>query len=132
MEKECGFGFGRSVDLDFAAALSRVETTLREQGLEVVTRLDMKEKIWRDIRHEFPNYVILGTCNTHVAYKALSLDPVIGLNLPCSVIVYEEEDGRVYLMAMDPVALPGIAEGEPFMAILEQVRDRLRRALDKV
>lgn len=46
--------------------------------------------------------VIVYFCNFNFINKALSLDPRVGLFLPCRVTVVEGEDGVVRLMAINP------------------------------
>ncbi|MBW1676198.1 MAG: DUF302 domain-containing protein [Deltaproteobacteria bacterium] len=51
---------------------------------------------------DFRKYKILGACNPLFALKALAAELEIGLLLPCNVIVYENDSGKVEV-EVDPV-----------------------------
>lgn len=49
-----------------------------------------------------PNQVIVYFCNFNFINQALSLDPRVGLFMPCRITVIEHEDGTVELQAINP------------------------------
>ncbi|CAN5823375.1 hypothetical protein BH11MYX3_BH11MYX3_34610 [soil metagenome] len=74
-------------------------------------------------------YLILGACNPELAHRALQIDPGIGTLLPCNVVVVEDEEGKVSVAAIDPVAMFAVVENPALTPIVEDVRARLQRAL---
>lgn len=74
--------------------------------------------------------MILGACNPPLAHRALSVEPDIGLLLPCNVIVYagETPDGT-NVVAIDPVVQLGITGNAELRSVADDVRQRLERAL---
>lgn len=53
---------------------------------------------------EFRKYVILGACNPPYAYRSLNANLDVGLLLPCNVIVYETDDKKAYIAAVNPIS----------------------------
>jgi uncharacterized protein (DUF302 family) len=94
---------------------TRITAALKEVGFGILTRIEadkvLKEKLGVDIAP----YRILGACNPTVAHQALTLRPEIGVFLPCSVCLKQEERGTVSVWALDPGAVietlgdPGLA-----------------------
>jgi uncharacterized protein (DUF302 family) len=121
-------GMRKTVAGPYDAVLARVPEALKAQGFGVLTRVDVKATLKEKLGVDFRRYQILGACNPRFAYEALTTEPRIGALLPCSVAVWEEEDGRVTVNAVDP--LQTVAAGDPaFRPVAEQVREHLARAL---
>ena len=71
-------------------------------------------------------------CNPPFAREALETDLAAGLVLPCNVVVYESEDGRANVMAVDPTQTVA-ATGNPKLGELaEVVKDKLTRAIARL
>ena len=86
----------------------------------------MKAKLDLDKRP----YKILGACNPSLANQAIDAEPNIGLLLPCTVVIRQEEDGTVTVAFMDPVAVLQLVEGEKIAAMAREVKGRLERVRD--
>ena len=121
-------GIRKTVQGKYDEVLARVPEVLKAQGFGVLTRIDVKQTLKEKLGVDFRRYQILGACNPKFAHQALLADPAIGSLLPCSVAVWEEDDGRVSVNAVDPMQT--IAAGDPkFAPVAAQVRDLLAAAL---
>jgi uncharacterized protein (DUF302 family) len=121
----------RTVDLTFDEAIERVTETLREEGFGILTEIDVRATMKRKLDVDFRPYRILGACNPPFAHRALEAEDKIGTMLPCNVIV-QERDGRVEVAAIDPVASMQAVDNPGLGELAEQVRDRLRAAVERV
>ena len=92
----------RTLDTTFEAALERVPQALKSHGFGVLTSIDVKATLKAKIDVDVPPYTILGACNPKMAHQAITLDPTIGVFLPCNVIVREVGTGKVEVRAVDP------------------------------
>jgi uncharacterized protein (DUF302 family) len=94
--------FVKETTLDFDAAVEKVTGLLKEQGFGIITQIDVKETFKQKINEDFRKYKILGACNPTFAFKAIGNEPLIGLLLPCNVVVQEKEGGMVEVSAINP------------------------------
>jgi uncharacterized protein (DUF302 family) len=125
------FTIRRPTALSYDEALARVPDLLKAEGFGILTQIDVKETLKQKIGVDFRRYKILGACNPPLAHKALSSVTEIGVMLPCNVIVYEGDDGKAVVSAIDPMAT--LAATQPALKeIAAEVRARLSRALEKL
>ena len=118
------------LDIPFADAVAAVKIAFAESGFGTLTEIDLQETLRAKVGKEMDHYVIIGACNAKLASAALDAEPLIGVLLPCNVVVREVE-GRIYVDAMDPglmASMTGLAELEPIAAEARQlVNEALRR-----
>jgi uncharacterized protein (DUF302 family) len=126
-----GYGYGRSIDLPFEAAVQQTRAALKSEGFGVLCEIDIKDKLKEKLGVEFANYVILGACNPPLAFNALQQEMNIGLLLPCNVIVYEKE-GRSFVAAVDAAKMLSVVENAALEPTARQVNEKLRRVIDKI
>jgi uncharacterized protein (DUF302 family) len=77
------------------------------EGFRVLTETDVRKTLHDKRGVEMEPYLILGACNPVLAHQALTLEPEIGLLLPCNVVVRAVDDGCRVEIA-DPKAMLGI------------------------
>lgn len=123
------YGFGLKVQLPYTEAVERVKAALKEQGFGVLTEIDVKKTLKEKRGVDFRPYMILGACNPPLAHQALTLEPDLGLLLPCNVIVYEAGDGGSIVEALDPEAALGIVGNPALQPIAREAKQRLEKAL---
>jgi len=127
---ECGFGFGKKVDLDFDAAIAKVTEDLKTEGFGVLSDIDVAAKLKEKLGEDIPRYRILGACNPMLAHKAISAVPEIGLLLPCNVLVREDDAGAVFVSFMDPKSVMGLVDDPGVEPLAAEVKARLQRVLE--
>jgi uncharacterized protein (DUF302 family) len=119
------FGFGKTVQLSFDAAIQQVTEELAKEGFGILTVIDVQATLKAKLDIDMPGYRILGACNPVLASQAISAQPEIGLLLPCNVLVREDEDGLVHVSFMDPGAVLGLVDDERVEPLAEQVKQKL-------
>ncbi|HTY64258.1 MAG TPA: DUF302 domain-containing protein [Acidobacteriota bacterium] len=126
---DVGYGYGRVLDLPFAAAVQKARESLKSEGFGVLCEIDIKEKLKEKLGVEFVNYLILGACNPPLAYGALQQEINIGLLLPCNVVVYEK-GSTVFVAAVDAARMLSIVGNSALAPTADQVSQKLRRVID--
>ncbi len=130
--KEAKPGIGRTIDLSFAAAIERVGEALHKEGFGVLCRIDvqatMKEKLGVDVAP----WVILGACNPHLAYRALTLEPDVALMLPCNVVVRDLGGDRVRIDAVNALSMMNQFPRRDLVPVATEVNERLARVVNSL
>ncbi len=132
MEKSKEYAFSTVLNTSYEEAVTKVTDALKEEGFGVLTEIDVKATLKKKLDKEFRKYVILGACNPPYAYRTLQADLDVGLLLPCNVIVYETNDRKAYVSALNPVSALEIMKSEELRKIAEEVSGKLKRVIDTV
>jgi len=119
-------------DLTFDQVIDKTTLALKEEGFGILTEIDIKTTLKNKLDVDFPYYKILGACNPAFAYKALLAENKIGTMLPCNVIVRETKNGNIEVAAVDPIASMMSVKNEDLAEIADEVRDKLKRAVDSL
>jgi len=83
---------------------------LKEIGFGVLETLDFK-KILLEKGLEFANdYKLMEVCNPHLAKQVLEANPDLGLLLPCTIAVYQKDDGNFISLARPTSLLSMISD----------------------
>ncbi len=121
-----------TLDLPYEKAVAEVRAALKEQGFGVLTEIDVQATMREKLDADMEPYVILGACNPPLAHRALEIDRVIGLLLPCNVVVRADGDERSLVQALDPRVMIEVPEREELRPVAEEAGKRIRAALDSL
>lgn len=127
-----GLGFSKTTALNYDQAIAKVTDELKKEGFGVLTEIDVKETLKKKLNAEFRPYKILGACNPTLAHRALQTEIELGMFLPCNVIVYQADDGRTVVSAVDPKIALGRLNRPQLEPIAEDVAARLKRVIAAV
>lgn len=125
------------VDAEFERALIETMRAVQLEGLDILTRLDLREHLKRHAHHECRRYVLLQVASPDLMLRALQTDIEAGAFLPMTVGIYELADGETAIEATEPFA-PVIADAawrssRPELAALaDNERALLARAFARV
>ncbi len=125
------YGIGKLVQTPFDETLARARAALKEQGFGVLCEIDVQATMKEKLGVESGRYVILGSCNPPLAHRALSVEPEMGLLLPCNVIVYETGDGT-RVSAIDAELMLGFVGNPELADIAAQVREKLSSVIANI
>jgi len=131
--RKSNHGYLREVDLRYDTAVLRVTEALKAQGFGILTEINVKETLKKNLDKDFTPYVILGACNPNLAFQALSAETDIGLLLPCNVIVYENPaGGRTVIGVPDAETMVQLTSRKDIEPVARQARERVAAALEAV
>ena len=121
----------RTTDAAFDDVVERVVDSLADEGFGILCDIDVQATLREKLGEEFRQYRILGACNPSLAHEAMSEELRLGALLPCNVIVYETDDGRIGASAADPGVLLSVVDNPDLDPIADEVREAMERALDR-
>ncbi len=131
MEIAEGFALKIETNLDYNNAIEIVTEKLKEKGFGILTEIDVKETLKKKINVDFKPYHILGACNPPIANRALKENSLIGVFLPCNVVVCDEGDYRT-IAAMNPTIIENYLDNPLIKSIADEVFEILSSVLIQI
>ena len=64
----------------------------KEIGFGVLNTIDFQNTLQEKIGKDIGEYKLLQICNPQLAHEAITLEPSIGIQLPCNVLVRKTKD----------------------------------------
>jgi uncharacterized protein (DUF302 family) len=132
MEGGKSYAFEAVIDRPYEQVVEDTRKALKEEGFGVLTEIDVKETLKEKLNVDFRKYIILGACNPPFAHRALEADPGVGIMLPCNVVVYEGDDQKIHVEAINPISALEVIQNERLRAIAEEVSEKLSSAVKKL
>jgi uncharacterized protein (DUF302 family) len=132
MKKAKDYAFSTVVDTSYEEAVPKIIEVLEDEGFGVLTKIDVKSTLKKKLDVDFRKYLILGACNPPYAYRALQAEIDVGLLLPCNVIIYETDERKVHVSALNPMTALGVIKNEELKEIALEVSERLKRVIHRV
>jgi uncharacterized protein (DUF302 family) len=131
-DRPMSYYFSKTLRMTFAQAVDRATAEFKKDGFGVLTEIDVARTLKEKLGVDFREYRILGMCNPPLAYRALLAEDRVGLMLPCNAIVQDRGDGQVEVAVIDPLASMQAVGNPDLEPIGRDVRDKLRKALDRL
>ena len=123
------YGIGTLVPAGFDETVERTRAALSEQGFGVLTEIDVAATMKAKLDVDLPPHLILGACNPPLAHRALTIEPSLGLLLPCNVVIRAIDDDTTSVEALNPDMLVAVAGRHELRDVADEVRRRLAAAL---
>ena len=123
-----------TLSTNFENATTLVKEALGEEGFGVLTEIDVRATLKKKLGVDFRAYVILGVCNPALAHQALSIEPDVGVMLPCNVTLDDKAEGVLVSFA-NPDAMMTIGEFGENLQIREiaaEANDRICRVVESL
>jgi uncharacterized protein (DUF302 family) len=125
------YGSTKTVALPFDKAVERTRTVLQENGWGVMTEIDVTSTFKQKMGVDFPKYMILGACQPQLAKEALDAEPMIGLLMPCNVVI-QERDGKVQVSVVDANQVVSIVKNSKVDDVGRRANDSLKTVLANI
>jgi len=122
--------FSKTLNASYDEAVKMTIEALKSEGFGVITEINMHEKLKEKLGVDFKRYKILGTCNPAYAFKALQSEDKIGTMLPCNVLVIEQDQDKIEIAAVNPIASMQAIENPELGNVAQQVTDKLKKVID--
>ena len=131
--------YGRRIVIasGFEAVVGEVSRALREEGLQTIARIDVRDHFWRDPGHDFRRYFLIEAWSPALALEALQHDLDAGTVFPTTFAIYELADSRTVVVVRQPFS-PLIADREwrqqapAVAAVADRETERVARVLARL
>ena len=131
--------YGRRLvfDANFETTVGLVCGAIRDEGLQTLTRTDVREHFWRHLSRGIRHCMLIDAWSPDLALEAVQLDLEAGTTFPTRFVIYERPDGKTVVTATEPMAPladePGWRASAPALArIADQERERIAHVFDRV
>ena len=123
-------GFVVNLDVPYQQAVGLVTDALKSEGFGALTKIDVKDTIKEKLDKDFRSYVIIGACNPPLAHRALSIEPAVGLMLPCNVTVEDDNNGGSIIRLLNPkmiVSFGKLKDNPELVSVAEEAFEKIQR-----
>lgn len=122
----------RKIDATFEQAVERVKEALENEGLEVMSEINLDKKIKDKLNVKFKKYRILGVCDASFAYRTLQHEDKAGILLPCNIVIQQLHKNEIEVAAVDPTISMKAVKNLSVTAIAAELREKLERVISSL
>lgn len=117
--------------IEATALEEKITEAFKSIGFGVLHTIDFQETLKQKISEDVGYYKQLQICNPKLAFEAIKLDPTIGLQLPCNVMVRKSEDGLTVDVQSPLESIPGNSP-EALKAMANELTDKIEAMLNEL
>ena len=126
------YSYSKDINYNFNDTEHKVKDALMEIGFGVLTEINMKDAFKAKLNLDYNNYKILGACNPDLAHQALDDEKLIGILMPCNILIIDNEDGTTKIVFPYAKGLLEITENSDILKLSDVVDDLLKKAFDQI
>ena len=126
------YSYSKDIKSDFEEAESKTRKALMDVGFGVLTEINMKDAFQQKLNLEYKNYKILGACNPTLAHEALESESLIGILMPCNILIIDNENQTTKVVFPVAKSLLEVTDNDVIFDLAKKVDDLLRSAFDAV
>ena len=126
------YSYSKDIQSDFQSTENKVNKVLMDVGFGVLTEINIKDAFKTKLNLDYKNYKILGACNPNLAHQALENESLIGILMPCNIVIIDNEDGSTKVVFPNAKNLLEITNNNKITALANRVDSILNEAFDKL
>ena len=126
------YSYSKDIKLSFEDAEHKVRGALMNIGFGVLTEINMKDAFKAKLDLDYKNYKILGVCNPTLAHEALGSESLIGILMPCNILVIDNEDQTTKIVFPYAKSLLEVSDNNNIFKLADKVDDLLKSAFDNI
>tara|TARA_B100001769_G_C21812981_1_gene442215 strand:- start:144 stop:533 length:390 start_codon:yes stop_codon:yes gene_type:complete len=126
------YSYSKNIKSDFKTTEKKVREALLDIGFGVLTEINMKDAFKSKLDLDYKNYKILGACNPLLAHEALDSEKLIGILMPCNILVIDNENLTTKVVFPNASNLLEITDNSEIMKLADKVDVLLKTAFDSI
>ena len=126
------YSYSKDIQANFQDTESKVIQALMDIGFGVLTEIKMKDAFKAILDLDYKNYKILGACNPALAHEALGCESLIGILMPCNILVIDNENQTTKIVFPYAKNLLEVTDNNDIFELADKVDDLLKSAFNKI
>ena len=126
------YAYSKNINSNVQESEIKVKEALQDVGFGVLTEIDMKNAFKTKLDLDYNNYKILGACNPTLAHEAINHEHLIGILMPCNILVIDNEDKTTKIVFPNATGLLEITENRDMLILAEKVDELLKSAFNTI
>ena len=126
------YNYSKNIKLDFEKVEQMVIASLTDVGFGVLTEINIKNAFKTKLDIKYKKYKILGACNPNLAHEALEIEPMIGILMPCNILIIDNENRSTKVVFPRASSLLEITNNEAINNLAIQVDKLLKSAFENL
>ena len=126
------YSYSKDIESGFEDTEHKIRDALMDVGFGVLTEINMKDAFKEKLNLEYKNYKILGACNPTLAHKALESESLIGILMPCNILLIDNENQSTKIVFPYAKSLLEVTDNKDIFKLADKVDDLLRSAFDAI
>ena len=122
------YSYSKNIKSDFQQAEDKTRKALMNVGFGVLTEINMKDAFQQKLNLDYKNYKILGACNPTLAHEALENESLIGILMPCNILIIDNEDQTTKIVFPVAKSLLEVTENDAIFDLAKRVDKLLKSA----
>ena len=126
------YSYSKDIHANFQLTENKVREALLDIGFGILTEINMKDAFKNKLDLDYKNYKILGACNPTLAHEALGSENLIGILMPCNILVIDNENETTKIVFPKAKALLEVTGNKSIDELAQRVDDLLQSAFDQI
>ena len=126
------YSYSKDIGLSFEEAEIKVRAALLDIGFGVLTEINMKDAFKSKLDLDYKNYKILGACNPKLAHEALNSEKLIGILMPCNILIIGNENQATKIVFPYAKSLLEVTDNIEIFKLADKVDGLLNAAYDSI
>ena len=126
------YSYSKDIESSFQDTENKVRESLMDIGFGVLTEINMKDAFKSKLDLDYKNYKILGVCNPTLAHEALDSESLIGILMPCNILVIDNENQTTKIVFPNAKSLLEVTDNKDIFKLADKVDDLLKKAFDNI
>lgn len=126
------YSYSKDIQSDFQSTENKVNKVLMDVGFGVLTEINIKDAFKTKLDLDYKNYKILGACNPNLAHQALENENLIGILMPCNIVIIDNEDETTKVVFPNAKNLLEITNNNKIIQLANRVDSLLEEAFNKL
>ena len=126
------YSYSKDIKSTFQDAENKVREELIKVGFEILTEINIKNAFKLKLDLDYKHYKILGACNPTLAHQALYSENLIGILMPCNILIIDNEDESIKIVFPFAKNLLEITDNNNILKLSEEVDLLLKKAFSNI